>query len=108
MIMLNIFNGLTVKLGVLVLCTVGLSSCLDLDPVVNDKISPDNFFKNESDAKAAVTAMYSPFVADWGGVYCASVGSYLNLSNLCTDEMGLQRNDLEGFERSSRSFTSYL
>lgn len=77
----------------------GLTSCLDLDPVVNDKISPENFFKNESDAKAAVTAMYSPFVADWGGVYCASVGSYLNLSNLCTDEMGLQRNDLEVVDR---------
>lgn len=99
MIMLNIFGREIKKVGVLAFCIVSLSSCLDLDPVVNDKISPENFFKSESDAKAAVTAIYNPFVADWGGVYCASVGSYLNLSNLCTDEMSLQRNDLEIVDR---------
>ena len=77
----------------------GLTSCLDLDPVVNDKISPENFFKNESDAKAAVTAIYNPFHASWGGVYCAQVSSYLILNSLCTDEMSLQRNDLEVVDR---------
>ncbi len=77
----------------------GLTSCLDLDPVVNDKISPENFFKNESDAKAAVTAIYNPFHASWGGVYSAQVSSYLILNSLCTDEMSLQRNDLEVVDR---------
>lgn len=77
----------------------GLASCLDLDPVVNDKISPENFFKSESDAKAAVTAIYNPFHTSWGGIYSAQVSSYLILNSLCTDEMSLQRNDLEVVDR---------
>lgn len=39
-------------------CSLGLTSCLDLDPVVNDKIIPENYFQNEDDARAAVTAVY--------------------------------------------------
>ena len=80
---------------------LGLTSCLgDLAPVVNDKIIPDNYFKNEEDARAAVTAIYSPYRAGWSGsIFNAWVGSYLMLSNLCSDDMGLTRNDLEIVEK---------
>lgn len=80
--------------------SLGLTSCLDLDPVVNDKIIPENYFQNEDDARAAVTAVYHPFIAGWSGsIFSAHVASYLMESNLCTDDMGLQRNDLEVVER---------
>lgn len=84
----------------LAVCTLGLTSCLDLDPVVNDKIIPENYFQNEEDARAAVTAIYRPFIAGWSGsIFSAHVASYFMESNLVTDEMGLQRNDLEVVER---------
>ena len=87
-------------ISLLAVCTLGLTSCLDLDPVVNDKIIPENYFQNEDDARAAVTAIYNPFVAGWGGsIFGAHVASYFMESNLVTDEMGLQRNDLEVVER---------
>lgn len=80
--------------------SLGLTSCLDLDPVVYDKIIPENYYKNEDDARAAVTAVYRPFIAGWsGGLFSAHVASYFMLSNLSSDDMGLQRNDLEIVER---------
>lgn len=87
-------------ISLLAVCTLGLTSCLDLDPVVNDKIIPENYFQNEDDARAAVTAIYRPFIAGWSGdLFSAHVASYFMESNLVTDEMGLQRNDLEVVER---------
>ena len=80
--------------------TLGATSCLDLDPVVFDKIAPENFFQTEEDAKAAVTAIYSPFQTGWGGGYFNCwVGSYLMLNNLTTDDLGLTRTDLEVVEK---------
>ena len=70
-------------ISLLAVCTLGLTSCLDLDPVVNDKIIPENYFQNEDDARAAVTAIYNPFVAGWGGsIFSAHVASYFMESNL--------------------------
>ena len=79
----------------------GLVSCLgDLDPIVNDKIIPENYFKDENDARAAVTAIYNPMHTDWGGdIFNSAVASYFNLSNLSSDDMGLTRNDLEVVEK---------
>lgn len=80
--------------------SLGLTSCLDLDPVVNDKIIPENYFQNEDDARAAVTAVYHPFITGWSGsIFSAHVASYFMESNLCSDDMGLTRNDLEVVER---------
>lgn len=81
----------------LALCSsIGLTSCLDLDPVIYDKISPENFFQSEDDAKAAVTAIYNPFRPDWNGsIYSAGMGTYLTLSNLPSDDTGLTRSDWE-------------
>lgn len=86
------------KIYIIGLILTGLfSSCLgNLDPIVNDKIIPSNYFKNENDAKAAVTAIYQPFQTGWGGtIYSAWVGTYYMVSCLCTDELSLTRNDLE-------------
>lgn len=81
-------------------CGLGLTSCLDLDPVINDKIIPDNFYKDENDARAAVTSIYQPMHTDWGGdIFNAGVGSYLNISNLSADDMSLTRFDLEVVEK---------
>lgn len=91
------------KVHYIILCAFcfGLTSCLgDLDPVIYDKIIPENYFKDENDARAAVTAIYNPMHTDWGGdIFNAAVGSYLNLSNLSSDDMGLTRNDLEIVEK---------
>lgn len=87
----------------LIICAFGLGlvSCLgDLEPVVNDKIIPENYFKDENDARAAVTAIYNPMHTDWGGsIFISSVDSYFNLSNLSSDDMSLTRNDLEVVEK---------
>lgn len=81
-------------------CSFGLASCLDLDPVIYDKIIPDNFYQSEEDARAAVTAIYNPFTPGWGGtIFNAWVGSYFMISNLCADDLGLTRNDLEVVEK---------
>ncbi|NQX42295.1 RagB/SusD family nutrient uptake outer membrane protein [Pedobacter steynii] len=59
---------------------------------------PDNYFKNENDARAAVTAIYSPMRGQ-GGIYDCYVETYLMLSNLAADDMGLRRSDLEVVEK---------
>lgn len=86
-----------------ILCTFFLSftSCLgDLDPVVNDRIIPNNFFKDENDALAALTSIYYPFNGSWNGaIYQAGLTSYLNLANLCADDMNNTRGDYDIVEK---------
>lgn len=89
------------KVHYLILCAFcfGLTSCLgDLDPVIYDKIIPENYFKDENDARAAVTAIYHPMRSE-GNLFNAYITSYLMLSNLSSDDMGLTRNDLEVVEK---------
>jgi len=77
----------------------GMSSCLsNLDPIIKDKIIPDNYFKNEGDARAAVTAIYSPMRGE-GDIYNCYIETYLMLSNLTADDMGIRRSDLEVVEK---------
>lgn len=84
-------------LASLALCfSLGLTSCLDLDPVIYDQISPENFYQTEDDVNAAVTAVYYPFRSDWsGGIYQPYVSNYLALSNLTSDDTALTRSDWE-------------
>lgn len=101
------------SIGILASAFLLLTSCIgNLDPVINDKIIPENFFQDENDARAAVTAIYNPLHTSWGGsLFCAAVDSYYNLSNLSSDDMGLTRNDLEIVEQfmwtSTTSQVSY-
>jgi hypothetical protein len=48
---------------------LGLTSCFDsfLEEEVTDFLSPNNFYKTEADADAAVSAIYSRFVSSEGG-----------------------------------------
>lgn len=61
-----------------------------------DQISPDNFYKNESDAKSAVTAAYHLFyINTWGGggVYAHGRQGINIQSEIVTDEMDCQWGD---------------
>jgi hypothetical protein len=85
----------------------GFTSCLgNLEPVVYDKISPENFFKNEDDARSAVIAIYNPMHTSWGGVYCAQIESYVGVSNLSSDDTGINRIDNQVVEEFTWSSTS--
>lgn len=85
---------------------IGMGSCLDLDPVIYDKIIPENFYKTESDAKAAVTGIYSPLGSPgeiWGGW----TETFWMINNLCADDMGTQRDDYEFMEKFQWNSTTY-
>ena len=89
------------KLVYILMCilVLGTSSCLkNLDPIIKDKIIPDNYFKNEDDARAAVTAIYNPMLGE-GGIFNCWIETYLMLSNLTADDMGIRRSDLEVVEK---------
>jgi hypothetical protein len=82
----------TIQYFILAAFGLGLTSCLgNLDPVINDRIIPENYFQNEDDARAAVTAIYYPMHTFVGGIYNTQVQSFFNISNLCSDDMGLTR-----------------
>lgn len=92
----------------LLICIEGLvlSSCFGkLDPIIFDNIIPKNYYKDENDARAAVTAIYHPMnpVGDLFGIWA---GTYFIISNLTADDMGLTRNDLEIVEKFQWSTTT--
>lgn len=45
------------------ICSIGLFSCTDMDMAPNSNLSPENFFKSEADAVAAVLGVYPCFTA---------------------------------------------
>lgn len=57
------------KLLFFLVLSLSLSSCFEkfLEEDVEDFLSPNNFYKTEADAEAAVTAIYSRFVSGEGG-----------------------------------------
>lgn len=72
------------------LIIAGFSSCHDeLEPEIYDVISPTTFPKTASDAKAAVTSVYKPFIASWWGDIFSSggMGGYQVWPELSTDIM---------------------
>lgn len=85
---------------------MGLGSCLDLDPVVYDKIIPENFYKTEADARAAVTGIYSPLGSP-GEIYGGWTETFWMINNLCADDMGTQRDDYEFMEKFQWNSTTY-
>ncbi|GHU89646.1 membrane protein [Bacteroidia bacterium] len=46
---------------ILIVLIIGLQSCVDLDQAPYSTLTPENFFKNEADAKSAVMSAYSAF-----------------------------------------------
>jgi tetratricopeptide (TPR) repeat protein len=84
---------------VLLLSMVTTTNCSDiLEPRVYGDLTPETFFKSESDFRNAVVALYNPFSTDWGTVdagantwyaslYNADPKTYLMRSMITTDEM---------------------
>ncbi len=48
-------------LFLVILVSLGISACVELDLTPYSSLTPENFFKNEADAKSAVLAAYSSF-----------------------------------------------
>lgn len=63
-----------------------LGSCT-LERESYQEIYPDKFFQNESDINKALTALYTPFSTNWGGLYAADQYSYTTCSEFTTDIM---------------------
>lgn len=79
------------------LITAGSGCKKALDSKVYSQISPDNFYKTESDINAAVITIYSPFSSNWdqtdlgnnaqnASLYNADIKTYLLKSIMTTDE----------------------
>lgn len=78
--------------------TVALGACDDILETKNfTDMTPENFFKNDKDVDAAMTALYTPIDVNWGysetgdswynALYNADANSYLTASFRSSDEM---------------------
>ena len=92
-----------------------------LETKVYSNLTPDNFYKSEGDANAALISLYIPFTSYWGnpdpgtgqwyaGLYNADIKSYLSKSLVSTDEIyneggGANTADLFNFTWGSSSWT---
>lgn len=80
-------------------CLLLFSSCKkQLETKVYSSLTPDNFYKSEGDANAALMTLYIPFTSYWGNpdpgsgvwyaaLYNADIKSYLSKSLISTDEI---------------------
>ena len=85
----------------------GFTACEDILETKNfTDMTPENFFNNDKDVDAAMTALYTPIDVNWGyseagdnwynALYNADANSYLTASFRSTDEMDSYW-DLEGY-----------
>jgi len=49
------------KIAFIILSSVMMNSCMDMNLIPESNLSPENFFKSEEDATAAVYGTYSVF-----------------------------------------------
>ena len=74
--------------SIFIVCSLFFTACEgDLEPEVFDKFSVSTFFQNESDAKAAVTAIYNGLMPNWQGGYASAMSSYRFQQSGTTDEL---------------------
>jgi hypothetical protein len=89
------------------LLVIALGACEDILETKNfTDMTPENFFNNDKDVDAAMTALYTPIDVNWGyseagdswynALYNADANSYLSASFRSTDEMDSYY-DLEGY-----------
>jgi starch-binding outer membrane protein, SusD/RagB family len=57
-----------------------------LDSKTFTSLSPDNFFKSESDLEVATGALYNPLATDWARIYNGDPRNYLGMQSINTDE----------------------
>lgn len=66
---------------------ISLSSCeKNLDPIIYDRIAPNNFFQNENDLRAATTSIYWELKTNGWGPYRISDGSSFIMNEGATGE----------------------
>lgn len=71
-----------------VVMAFAMTSCMDLTREDFTEISPDNFFKTETDLKLAVDALHYDFnTGDWNGIYAPDYNGYQTISDMTTDVM---------------------
>jgi hypothetical protein len=83
-------------------CLILLAGCKkQLEPKVFSSLTPENFYRSEGDANAALMTLYIPFTSYWGNndpgtganptwyaaLYNADIKSYLSKSLVSTDEI---------------------
>jgi starch-binding outer membrane protein, SusD/RagB family len=80
-------------------CLSMFTSCKKaLETKVHSVLTPENFYKSEGDANAALITLYIPFTSYWGnpdpgngqwyaGLYNADIKTYLSKSLVSTDEI---------------------
>ena len=73
----------------------------ELESKLYSQLTPENFYKSEADANAALITLYVPFTSNWdhaipggqggryAGFYNADIKTYLLRSIACTDEFGI-------------------
>lgn len=77
-------NNINIKGSFFLILFVLVSAC-EIEPVIYDKISPENYPKTEEDLSAAVTSIYYEFRQCWAPRYLDD--SHLMLNILTTDEL---------------------
>lgn len=93
-------TGFPVLALVVLAGTVMLGSCKKmLETKVYSQLTPQNFYRSEGDANAALITLYIPFTSNWGNtdpgsgtwyaaLYNADIKTYLLRSIASTDEIG--------------------
>lgn len=59
----------------------------ELESKTFTSLSPDNFYKNESDLEVATGALYNVLTTEWSGAFNGDPRNYLGMQTLCTDEV---------------------
>ena len=52
------------KIAFIILSSIMMGSCTDMDLIPESNLSPENFFKSEEDAAAAVYGTYATFAGN--------------------------------------------
>jgi len=95
-----------------------------LETKVYSVLTPDNFYKSEADANAALITLYVPFSSYWGNpdpgnntwyaaLYNADIKSYLSKSLISTDELynegsGANEHTLHGIAKRTLLFIQVI
>ena len=77
----------TIRFIFVIIFSIYLSSCVDLQREDYKEIYPDNFFQNENDLKLATSTLYAAFGTNWSGFYCSDRYGYHVFTEMTTDAL---------------------
>lgn len=75
-----------IPLATIVLALLFQSCTKELEPTNFTSLTPNNFFKNETDFKVATAFLYLPFSTQWNQLYNNDPQGYTGFEESCTDE----------------------